>query len=65
MNGELADDGVEAFEIFAFAEAKDVVFAKSTAIERETVAKAAEIVKELHCLILWHGYPGLVAVLHE
>ena len=65
MEGELAYDGLEALEVFALCEREDVLFTDSSAIQRKTVAKTAKIVEEINCLILWHGYPGFVAVLHD
>jgi len=63
--GKLADDGLETFEVFAFGETKDVVFAEAAAIQRKAVAESAKIVEKVHCPILWHGDPEFVAVLHD
>jgi hypothetical protein len=63
--GKLADDGLEPFEIFAFGETEDVVFAESSAIEGETITEPTQIVEKVHCLILWHGDPEIVAILHD
>jgi hypothetical protein len=63
--GELADDRLKPFDIFAFCETKDVIFAESAAIEREAITESAEIVEEVDCLILWHSDPVFVAILHD
>ena len=65
MEGELAYDGLEALEVFSLGETKDVVFTDTSAIQRKTVPESAKIVEEINCLILWHGYPGFVAILHD
>ena len=65
VEGKLANNGLESVHIFAFRETKDVVFAESPAIERETIAESAQIIEEVHCLVLWHGDPEFVAVLHD
>jgi hypothetical protein len=61
----LADNGLKPFDIFALCETKDVVFTESAAIERETITESAEIIEEVDCLILWHGDPVFVAILHD
>jgi hypothetical protein len=65
IQGKLVDDILEPFEVFAFGEREDVVFADSSAIHHETVAESTQIVEEVHCLILWHGDPEFVAILHD
>jgi hypothetical protein len=65
VEGKLANNGLKSFHIFAFRETKDVVFAKSSAIQRETVAESAQIIEKVHCLVLWHSDPEFVAILHD
>jgi hypothetical protein len=61
----LTHDGLEPFDVFAVCETKDVIFTDSSTIERETVAESAQIIEKIDCLILWHGNPEFVAILHD
>ena len=61
----MADDGLEAFDVFALCKTEDVFLTESAAIQSETVTESAEIVEEVNCLILWHGDPVFVAILHH
>ena len=61
----MADDGPEPLKIFAFIKAKDIVFANAATIQSETIAESAKVVEEVDCLILWHGNPRFVAILHD
>lgn len=65
MKGKLAYDGLKPIKVLPLGETKHVVFTDSSAIQHKTVAKSAKIVEEINCLILWHGYPGFVAILHD
>jgi hypothetical protein len=61
----LAHDSPQSFNVFAFCETEDVVLTDSPAIERETITESAEIIEEVDCLVLWHGDPEFVAILHD
>jgi hypothetical protein len=65
VEGKLANNGLKPFPIFAVREAEDVVFAEASAIQRETVAESAQVIEKVDCLVLWHGDPEFVAILHD
>ena len=59
---EGAQDVIQSFDVLAFGEWENVLFAEPAAIDREAVAETTKVIIEVDCPVFRHGDEHLITI---
>jgi hypothetical protein len=62
--GECLKDGVQSVDVLALAKRKDVVLAKTAALNGETIAESTQIPVQFHRLLFWDSQKNIFPIGH-